>query len=75
MLLFEEIAPKLNLVGEPVLALISRDRFIVADSNVPEDVATLKQFAAEQTSQVPHALSAHLYHYQNGHIRLYEALQ
>ena len=75
VLLFEEIAPKLNLVGEPVLALISRDRFIVADSNVPEDVAALKQFAAEQISQVPHALSAHLYHYQNGHIRLYEALQ
>ena len=75
VLLFEEIAPKLNLVGEPVLALISRDRFIVADSNVPEDVVALKQFATEQISQVPHALSAHLYHYQNGHIRLYEALQ
>ena len=73
--LFDEILPKLNLVGEPILALISRDRFLVADSNAPEDIADLKQFAAEQISQAPHALSAQLYHYQNGHIRLYEALQ
>ena len=60
VLLWEDIMPQLSFVGEPVLALIARDQFIVADGNVPEDIAKLKHYAAEQVQASPHALSAQL---------------
>ena len=75
VLLWEDIMPQLSFVGEPVLALIARDQFIVADGNVPEDIASLKHYAAEQVQASPHALSAQLYVYRNGRIGLYESLQ
>ena len=75
VLLWEDIMPQLSFVGEPVLALIARDQFIVADGNVPEDIAKLKHYAAEQVQASPHALSAQLYAYRNGRIGLYESLQ
>ena len=75
VLILDTILPQLALSAEPVLALISRDQFIVVDGNASRDLEVLQQFAAEQVKQVPHALSAHLYRYRDGRISVYEALQ
>ena len=75
VLLWEEIAPQLELGSAPVLALIARDQFIVVDGNSPDDIAALQRYAAEEIQETPYALSAQLYCYRNGRIGLYESLQ
>ena len=74
-LILADILPQLALTAEPVLALIARDQFIVVDGNATRDIEVLQQYAAEQVRQVPHALSAHLYRYRDGHISVDESLQ
>ncbi|UYZ84769.1 hypothetical protein MTZ49_04170 [Entomomonas sp. E2T0] len=75
VLMLDQLLPSLELKGEPIIAIIARNQLIIADSNNPEQVSMLNQYAKQQIQEAPYALSAELFCLKDNKLSLYNSLQ
>lgn len=73
LLLYEQWQNKLNFLAEPVIALISRDTVILADSSDHEQIHSLRKLTQELYPTVAYRLAPELYTIKNGMLELYES--
>lgn len=69
VLLFEKWCDRMDLDGEPVIAMPARDELLVCGRNDGETVAALRAMAADIASRAPYALSPTLFVWREGRLQ------
>lgn len=71
VLLLEQWLPRIELAGEPVLAIPARDELLVCGSDDGEAIASLREMAREIVAASAYALSTQLFVWRDGRLQLY----
>lgn len=71
VLLLEQWLPRIELAGEPVLAIPARDELLVCGSDDGEAIASLREMASEIVSRSAYSLSTQLFTWRDGGLQVY----
>ena len=69
VLLFEKWCDRMDLDGEPVIAIPARDELLVCGGNDAETMASLQAMAVDIASRAPYALSSTLFVWRGGRLQ------
>jgi uncharacterized protein YtpQ (UPF0354 family) len=69
--LADEWRNRVEIDGDPVIAIPAREELLVCGSNDPDGIASLRNMAAQIMAQSPYGLSAQLYTWRDGALTVF----